>query len=147
LRRLCPDRANRIPSTCQGTEGRNSRLEIEASSGDEEKGLQEETPEPKDYGGSDYSDNRNPSSWAATGRDDSNLYYWKEVPKEPTPEGTNGGGDPNDGGDGDNNGDPIDDDPFGEHPICCASCSHAISDLFASIDECFQTMEVIRQRM
>jgi hypothetical protein len=30
--------------------------------------------EPKDYGGSDYSDDRSPSSWVAAGRDDNDLY-------------------------------------------------------------------------
>jgi hypothetical protein len=33
------------------------------------------------------------------------------------------------------------------HPMCCASCSHSISELYASVDECFQTMEVMRQHM
>jgi hypothetical protein len=58
--------------------------------------------EPKDYGDGDYSDDRSPSSWAAAGRDDNDLYIWEEVPKEKTPEGPNGGGN-NDGGD--DNGD------------------------------------------
>jgi hypothetical protein len=65
------------------------------------KDYKEVSPEPKDYGGSDYSDDRSPSSWAAAGRDDNDLYIWDEVPKEKTPEGPNGGG--NDGG-GDNGG-------------------------------------------
>jgi hypothetical protein len=43
------------------------------------------SPEPKDYGDSNYSDNRSPSSWATTGRDDNNLDIWEEVPKEKTP--------------------------------------------------------------
>jgi hypothetical protein len=77
------------------------------------KDYKEVSPEPKDYGGSDYSDDRSPISWVA-GRYDNDLYYWEEVPKEKTPEGPNGGG--NDGGnddDGDNDGrDPGDDDPF-----------------------------------
>jgi hypothetical protein len=89
------------------------------------KDYKEVSPEPKDYGGSDYSNDRSPSSWAASGRDDNDLYIWDEVPKEKTPEGPNGGG--NDGGDdngggddggddgGDNGGDNGDDDPFGLH--------------------------------
>jgi hypothetical protein len=40
------------------------------------KDYKEVSPEPKDYGGSDYSDDRSPSSWAAAGRDDNNLYIW-----------------------------------------------------------------------
>jgi hypothetical protein len=32
--------------------------------------------EPKDYGDSDYSDDRSPSSWAAAGREDNDLYYF-----------------------------------------------------------------------
>jgi hypothetical protein len=35
----------------------------------------EVSPEPKDYGGSDYSDDRSPSSWAAAEREDNDLYY------------------------------------------------------------------------
>jgi hypothetical protein len=60
------------------------------------KDYMEVSPEPKDYGGSDYSDDRSPSSWVAAGRDDNDLYIWDEVPKEKTPEGPNGGSD--DGG-------------------------------------------------
>jgi hypothetical protein len=70
------------------------------------KDYKEASPVPKDYGGSDYSDDRSPSSWAAAGRDDNDLYIWDEEPKERTPEGPNGGG--NDGGDnggGDDGGD------------------------------------------
>jgi hypothetical protein len=64
------------------------------------------SPKPKDYGGSDYSDDRSPSSWAAAGRDDNDLYIWDEVPKEMTPEGPNGGGDNSgdDNGGGDDGG-------------------------------------------
>jgi hypothetical protein len=51
------------------------------------KDYKEMSPEPKDYGGSDYSDDRSPSSWPAAGRDDNDLYIWDEVPKEKTPEG------------------------------------------------------------
>jgi hypothetical protein len=82
------------------------------------------------------------SSWAAAGRDDNDLFYWEEVPKEKTPEGPNGGSDPDDGGDSDNG-----DYPFGMHLLCCAACCHSISDLYASAEECFQAMEVMRQRM
>jgi hypothetical protein len=49
------------------------------------KDYKEVSPEPKDYGGSDYSDDRSPSSWAAARRDDNDLYIWDEVPKEKTP--------------------------------------------------------------
>jgi hypothetical protein len=109
------------------------------------------SPEPKDYEGSDYSDDRSPNSWAAARREDNDLYYWEELPKEKTPEGPKGGSN-NDGSDdgsddGDDGGDPGDDDPFGMHPMCSASCRHSISELYTSVDECFQTMEVMRQHM
>jgi hypothetical protein len=121
------------------------------------KDYKEVSPEPKDYGGSDYSDDRSLSSWAAAGRDDNDLYIWDEVPKEKTPEGPNGGG--NDGGDdngggndggkdgGDDGGDDGNDDPFGLHPMCCAACRHSIADLYASVDECLQAMEAMKQRL
>jgi hypothetical protein len=111
------------------------------------KEYKEETPEPKDYAVSDYSEDLCQISSAAAGRDDDDLFYWQEVPKEPTPKGPNGGGDPDDGGDGDNGVDPGDDDPFGMHPLCCAACCHSISDFNALVEECFQAMEVMRQRM
>jgi hypothetical protein len=119
------------------------------------KDYNEVSPEPKDYGGSDYSDDRSPSSWAAAGRDDNDLYIWDEEPKERTPEGPNGGdndsndGDDNGGGDdgGDDGGDPGNDDPFGLHSMYCAACRHSISDLYAMFDECFQAMEAMRQCM
>jgi hypothetical protein len=120
------------------------------------KDYKEVSPEPKDYGGSDYSDDRSPSSWAAAGRNDNDLYIWDEVPKEKTPEGPNGGGngggdyngggngsgDDNGGGDdgdddgGDDGGDDGNDDPFGLHPMCCAACRQSIGDLYVSVDEC-----------
>jgi hypothetical protein len=78
------------------------------------------------------------------------LYIWEEVSKEKTPEGPNGGGNDNDDSDddgGDDGGDPSDDDPFGKHPMCCAAYRHSISELYASVDECFQAMEAMRQRM
>jgi hypothetical protein len=117
------------------------------------KDYKEESLEPKDYWGSDYSDDRSLSSWAAAGRDDNDLYIWEEVPKEKTHEGPYGGG--NDGGDGncdgddsgDDGGDPGDDDPFGMHPMCCAACRHSISELYATVDECFQAMEAMRRHM
>jgi hypothetical protein len=131
------------------------------------KDYKEVSLEPKDYGGSDYSDDRRPSSWAATGRDDNDLYIWDEVPKEKTPEGPNGGGDDdggndNGGGDdgdnggddncggddgGDDGGDPGNDDPFRLHTMCCVACRHSIADLYASVDECLQAMEAMRQRL
>jgi hypothetical protein len=124
------------------------------------KDYKEVSPEPKDYWGNDYSDDRSPSSWAAARRDDNELYIWDEEPKERTPEGPNGGGDGgsndgndgNDGGDnngggddgGDDGGDNGDDDPFGLHPMCCRACRHSIADLYASVDECLQAMEVMK---
>jgi hypothetical protein len=115
------------------------------------KNYKEVSPEPKDYGGRDYSDDRSPSSWATTGRDDNDLYIWDELPKEKTPEVPNGGGDDNGGGDGngggDDGGDNGDDDPFGLHPMCCRACRQSIVDLYASVDECLQAMEAMKQRM
>jgi hypothetical protein len=108
------------------------------------KDYKEVSPQPKDYGDSNYFDDRSPSSWAAAGRDDNDLYSWEEVPKEKTPEGPNGGGNDdggNNNGDGDDGRDPGDDDPFGMHPMCSAACRHSISELYASVDECFQAME------
>jgi hypothetical protein len=118
------------------------------------KDYKEVSPEPKDYGDSDYSDDRSPSSWAAARRDDNDLYIWEEVPKEKTSEGPNGGGN-DDGGDnnedvddsGDDSGDPSNDDPFGMHLMCCVACRHSISELYTSADECFQAMEAMMQRM
>jgi hypothetical protein len=121
--------------------------------GMKQKDYKEVSPEPKDYGGSDYSDDRSPSSWAAAGRNDNNLYIWDEVPKEKTSEGPKGGGDDgggdNGGGDdgGDDGGGDGNDDPFGLHPMCCAACRHSIADLYASVDECLQAMEAMRQRL
>jgi hypothetical protein len=114
------------------------------------KDYKEVSPEPKDYGNSDYSDDRSPSSWVATGGDDNDLYIWEEVPKEKTPEGPNGGGNDegsDDSEDGDDGRDPSDDDPFGMHLMCCAACRHSILELYASVDEWFQDIEVMRQRM
>jgi hypothetical protein len=121
----------------------------------ERKDYKEVSPEPKDYGGSNYSDDRSPSSWAVAGRDDNDLYIWDEHPKERTPEGPNGGGnDDNDGGnngggdDGrDDGGDNGDDDPFGLHSMCCRACRQSIANLYASVDECLQAMEAMKQRM
>jgi hypothetical protein len=114
------------------------------------KDYKEVSPEPIDYWGSDYSDDRSPSSWAAVRRDDNHLYYWEEVPNEKTPEGPNSGGnddDDSDDDDGDDGGDPGDDAPFGIHPMCCAACCHSNSELYASVNECFQAMEAMRQRV
>jgi hypothetical protein len=119
------------------------------------KDYKEASTKPKDYGGSDYSDDRSPSSWSAAGRDDNDLYIWDEDPKEWTSEEPNdGGNDGNNGGDngggdnsGDDGGDNGDDDPFGLHPVCCEACRHSIADLFATIEECFQAMEAMRQHM
>jgi hypothetical protein len=121
------------------------------------KDYKEVSPEPKDYGGSNYSDDRSPSLWAAAGRDDNDLYIWDEEPKEKTAEGPNGGGDDGDddnggGGDGgddggDNGGYDGNDDPFGLHPMCCAACRHSIADLYASLDECLQAMEAMKQHL
>jgi hypothetical protein len=33
------------------------------------------------------------------------------------------------------------------HPMYCAACRHSISELYASVDECFQAMEAMRQCM
>jgi hypothetical protein len=116
------------------------------------KDYKEASPEPKDYGGSDYSDDRSPSSWAAAGRDDNDLYIWDEQPKERTPEGPNsdindGNESGNDNGGGDNGGDNGDEDPFGLHPMCCRTCRQSIGDLYTSVDECLQAMEAMKQRM
>jgi hypothetical protein len=94
------------------------------------KDYKEVSPEPKDYGGSDYSDDRSPSSWAATGRDDNDLYIWDEVPKEKTPKDPNGGGDDGGDDDGDDSGDDGNYDPFGLRLMCCAACRHSIADLY-----------------
>jgi hypothetical protein len=76
------------------------------------------------------------------------LYYWEEVPKEKISEGPNGGGNNDEGDDGDDGGgDPSDDNPFGMHLMCCVACRHSISELYTSVDECVQAMEVMRQRM
>jgi hypothetical protein len=79
------------------------------------------------------------------------LYIWEEVPKEKSPEGPNGGGNDDDSDDNEDSnndsGDPGDDDPFRMHLMCCATCRHSISELYASVDECFQAMEAMRQRM
>jgi hypothetical protein len=120
------------------------------------KDYMEVSPEPKDYGDSDYSDDRSLSSWAAAGRDDNDLYIWEEVPKEKTPKGPNGpngssnddgGNDNGDGDDDDDDGRDPCDDAFGMHLMCCAACCHSISELYAKVDECFQAMEAMRQHM
>jgi hypothetical protein len=30
------------------------------------------------------------------------------------------------------------------HLMCCAACRHYITELYASVDECFQAMEAMR---
>ena len=116
--------------------------------GMERKDYKEVSPEPKDYGDSDFSDDRSPSSWAAAGRDDNDLYIWDER----TSEGPNGGDDGNDnngGGDdgGNGDGDNGNDDPFGLHPRCCRACRQSIMDLYESMDGCLQAMEAMKRRM
>jgi hypothetical protein len=114
------------------------------------KDYKEASPEPKDNGGRDYSDDRSPSSWAAAGRDDNDLYIWDEQPKERAPEGPNGkDNDGKEGGDdgGDEGGDNGDEDPFGLHPMCCRTCRQSIGDLYALVDECLQAMEAMKHRM
>jgi hypothetical protein len=70
------------------------------------------------------------------------------VHKKKTPEGPNGGDNDYSVDDGsDDGGEPGNDNPFEVHPMCCAACRHSISVLYASVDECFQAMEVTRQRM
>jgi hypothetical protein len=39
------------------------------------KNYKEVSLEPKDYGGSDYSDDHSQSSWVAAGREDNDLFY------------------------------------------------------------------------
>jgi hypothetical protein len=95
-------------------------------------------------------DDCSPSSWAAVENND--LYIWYEQPKERTPEGPNGdGNDGNEGGDdngcGDDGGDNGDEDPFGLHPMCCRSCHQSIGDVHASVDDCLQALEAMKQRM
>jgi hypothetical protein len=139
-----PVEGEKVPTPVQ----RSARIQ-----GMKRKNYKEVSPEPKDYGVGNYSDDRSPSSWAATGRDDNDLYIWDEVPKENTPEGPNGGdndgGDDNGGGEdgGDDGGDDGNDDPFGLHPMCCAACRHSIRDLYALVDECLQAMEAMKQRL
>jgi hypothetical protein len=111
------------------------------------KEYKEVSPEPEDYGGSDYSDDRSPSLWAAAGRDDNDLYIWDEVPKEKTPEGPNGAGDDGSDDGADDGGDDGNDDPFRLHSMCCAACRHSIADLYASVNECLQAMEAMKQRL
>jgi hypothetical protein len=116
------------------------------------KDYKEVSPEPKDYGGSDYSDDHSPSSWAVVGKDDNDLYIWDEVPKEKTPEGPNGGGggdggddggDDNGGGDdgSDDGGDNGDDDPFGLHPMCCRACRHSMEAMKQHLEDLERVVE------
>jgi hypothetical protein len=129
------------PEEAKGCELKEERVSApvrrsEHIQGMKRKDYKEVSPKPKDYGGSGYSDDRCPSSWATVRREDNDLNSWEEVPKEKTPEGPNGGGNPNDSGD-DGDRDPGNVDLFGMHPLCCAACRHSISGLNASVDECF----------
>jgi hypothetical protein len=36
---------------------------------------------------------------------------------------------------------------FRLHPMCCRVCRQSIADLYASVDECLQAMEAMKQRM
>jgi hypothetical protein len=49
------------------------------------KHYKEESPEPKDYRGSDFSVDCSRSSWAAAGRDDNDLFYWEDVDVKSAP--------------------------------------------------------------
>jgi hypothetical protein len=138
-----PVRGEKVPTPVR----RTTRIQ-----GMKRKDYKEASPEPKDYWGSDYSDDRSPSSWVAAGRDDNDLYIWDEQPKERTPEGPNDDGNDgnesgNDNGGGDDGGDNGDEDPFGLHPMCCRTCHQSIGDLYTSVDECLQAMEAMKQRM
>jgi hypothetical protein len=71
--------------------------------------------------------------------------FGKRCPRRRLPKAPNGGG--NDNGGGDDGGHLGDDDPFGMHPMCCAACRHSILELYATVDECFQDLEAMRQHM
>jgi hypothetical protein len=49
------------------------------------KDYKEVSPEPKDYGDSDFSDDRSPSSWAAARRDDNVCAFGKRCPRRRLP--------------------------------------------------------------
>jgi hypothetical protein len=66
-----PIKKENVPTTVR----RSARIR-----GMKRKDYKEVSPEPKDYGGRDYSNDRSPSSLAAAGRDDNDLYIWDEVP-------------------------------------------------------------------
>jgi hypothetical protein len=67
---LNPIKEDKVPTPVR----RSARIR-----GMKRKDYKEVSPEPKDYGDSDYSDDRSSSSWAAAGRDDNDLYIWEEV--------------------------------------------------------------------
>jgi hypothetical protein len=82
----------RVPTgaiaSCNPVEGEKVPTPVRRSAliqGMKRKDYKEVSHEPKDYGGSDYSDDRSPSSWAAAGRDDNDLYIWDEQPKRGLP--------------------------------------------------------------
>jgi hypothetical protein len=60
-----PVKEEKVPTTVR----RSTRIR-----GMKRKDYKEVSPEPKDYGDSDYSDDRSPSSWVAAGRDDNDLH-------------------------------------------------------------------------
>jgi hypothetical protein len=120
------------------------------------KDYKEVSPEPKDYGGSDYSDDRSSSSWAPPEEMIMTSTFEMSSPRRGLPKAPNGGGngdneggDDNGGGDDglDDSGDNGDDNPFGLHPMCCRACCRSIADLYTSVDECLQAMEAMKQRM
>jgi hypothetical protein len=86
------------------------------------KDYKEVSPEPKDYGGNDYSDDGSLSSWAAVRREDNDLYYWEEVPMEKTPEGPNDGSNDDGGDDGDDGNDNDGGDPSDATLSGCIRC-------------------------
>jgi hypothetical protein len=66
----------RAIASCNPVKKENVPTTVQRSAcirGMKRKDYKEVSPEPKDYGGSDYSDDRSPSSWAAAGRDDNDL--------------------------------------------------------------------------
>jgi hypothetical protein len=75
LRRACPNRGNRISLHVKEERVSTPVRMSERIRGMKWKDYKEVSPEPKDYRGSDYSDDRRPSSWADARREDNDLYY------------------------------------------------------------------------
>jgi hypothetical protein len=75
LRRACPDRIYHISQPRQRGDVPTPVRRSARIRGMKRKDYKEVSPEPKAYGGSDCSDDLSPSSWAAAGRDDNDLYY------------------------------------------------------------------------